>query len=580
METGYLKGIYMDCREMVVSEDFQSVILDYLLPEELLSPDENICYQIVDGSLGVIYIERARRPQLSATQFLYRYIPQLYGLEGYPAAGGREFDPRSLEISGILSQQRPPLELTGRGTIFALIDTGISYENPVFRYSDGSSRILALWDQTDQSGEPPEGFVYGTEYTRERINEALMAENPHEIVPQRDEIGHGTAIASIAAGSSLGGGVTFTGAAPDAELVVVKLQPAKQYLRDYYMVKEGVPAYSTDDLLFAVKYVQQFAVPLQRPVVLCLGMGTSLGSHNGGSIFADYLQRVIGQLGVAAVISGGNEGNSAGHFRAMLTGEFQPVEIRVGENTRGFVAELWGTSPSAFRISLRSPGGEVIPNVDFRIARNLDYTFVYEKTRVTMNYLHNERNTGDDLIVMRLEAPTPGVWTIFVQGIRSTPQVPFDIWLTGKEFQDGEVFFLTPEPEITLTMPSYVEDAVTVTSYNGANGSFYFNSGQGFSRTGRIKPDLAAPGVSVSTINGPYSGGAVAAAVTAGAALQLMQWCVVEKNVPFVSGREIRSYLSRGAREEAAYTYPDRRWGYGRLDLQGTFDVIAGRFPG
>lgn len=570
----------MDCREKIVSEDYLSVILDFPLREGLIDPESDFCYQNIEGSLGVVYEARSQRTELSVAQLMYRYIPQLYGLESFPDVGSREFDPQALAASGILSQQRPPLELTGRGAIFAIIDTGISYENPVFRYSDGSSRILAIWDQTDQGGQPPEGFAYGTEYTRAQIDEALQSEDPHAVVPQRDEIGHGTALASVAAGSSLDGGITFTGAAPDAQLVVVKLKPAKRYLRDYYMIREDVPAYSTDDILFAIKYVQQFSVPFEQPVVLCMGMGTSLGSHNGGSFLTDYLQQVTSQLGMAAAVSGGNEGNSAGHFRASLTLGVRQVEIRVGENTRGFMAELWGESPSVFQISVRSPGGEVIPETSFRINREVDYTFVYEKTRIVMNYVFNERNTGDELIVMRFEAPTPGVWSIFVRGTRIPANSSFDIWLTQSQFQDGEVYFLTPTPEITLTMPSYAEDAVTVTSYDSATGSFYFNSGQGFARTGKIKPDLAAPGVSVSTANGPYSGGAVAAAVTAGAMLQLMQWCVTEGNAPFVSGREIKGYLRRGAAEERSYEYPNRQWGYGRLDLQGTFDVIAGRLPG
>lgn len=566
---------------MIVSGDYFELVLDFPLEGAFAQEsDMDYCYQRIEGSLGVIFVPRSSYPDLSASRFLYRYIPELFGLEGFPSAGSAQFDPQPLEISGILSQQRPPLELTGRGVIFAVIDTGISYENPVFRYSDGSSRILAIWDQTDQSGQPPEGFAYGTEYTQEQINEALLASDPHSVVPQRDEIGHGTAIASVAAGSRLDGGVTFTGAAPDAQLVVVKVKPAKQFLRNYYMIKEDVPAYSTSDLLFAVKYVQQFAVPFERPVVLCIGMGSSLGSHNGGSFFTDYLQHVTSQLGMVSVVSGGNEGNSAGHFRANLTEEAKLVEIRVGENTRGFMAELWGESPALFQLSIRSPGGEVIPEVNFRIGREVDYTFVYEKTRVIMNYVPNERNTGDELIVLRFEAPSPGVWTIQVRGVRSLAASVFDIWLTQKQFQDGEVHFLTPTPEITLTMPSYTTDAVTATTYNSSNGSFYYNSGQGFSRTGRVKPDLAAPGVSVSTVNGPYSGGAMAAAITAGAALQLMQWCVVEGNALFVSGREIKGYLSRGAREESAYDYPNRQWGYGRLDLKGTFDVIAGRLPG
>lgn len=568
----------MDCRDMIVSEDYMSILLDYIPEEEERSGDW-YCYRQIDGALGVYYMDIARALPLSPANYLYRYIPQLYGLGGFPAMGGREFDPAPLEISGILAQQRPPLELTGRSVVMAFLDTGISYENPVFRFSNGSSRILAIWDQTDQGGKAPEGIGYGSEYTREQINEALLSENPRSIVPQRDENGHGTAVASVAAGSRLEEGAAFAGAAPDADIVVVKLRPAKRYLRDFYQIAAGVPAYSTDDIMFAVKYVQRFAVPLYQPLVVCLGIGTSLGSHTGGSLLSEYLQSVASRVSHAVVIGGGNEGNTAGHFRSVLEEEETKAEIRVGENVRGFTAELWGTLPAVFRISVRSPGGELIPETDFRLGASVDYTFVYEKTRVQIDYMPNEINTGNELILLRFTLPSPGVWTIGVRGIRSLSGSIFDLWLLPKQFLDGEVSFLAPDPDVTLTMPAYTEDAVTVTSYNSGNGSFFFRSGRGFSRTGKIKPDLAAPGVGVSTVNGPYSGGSMAAALTAGAAAQLFQWCVYENNYRRISGRGIRGFLSRGAREERLEEYPSRLWGYGRLDMRRTFDEIAGNYP-
>lgn len=569
----------MDCREKIVSEDYMSIILDFRLPEQILPIfGEGFCYQQIEGTLGVYYVDKSLQPAPSASQYLYRYIPQLFGLEAFPDAGDRGFNPQPLEASGILAQQRPPLSLTGRGVILAVIDTGIDYRERAFRYSDGSTRIRAIWDQTDQSGDPPEGFAYGTLYGREDIDRALNAEDPFEVVPQQDEIGHGTALASVAAGSSLDGGITFTGAAPDVELVVVKLRQAKQYLRDYYIVREDVPAYSTDDLMFAVKFAETFAISFLQPVVILLGLGTPLGCHNGTSILSEYLQSVSQRLGRAVVVGGGNEGNSAGHFRAILTETMKQAEIRVGEGSKGFVAELWGMQPAEFRVSVRSPGGEMISEVDFRLGRSVDYTFVYERTRLQMDYVANERNTGDELVVMRFENPTPGIWSVMVRGVRTAPEAVFDLWLNARQFLSGEVYFLAPSPEVTLTMPSYEPDAVTVSTYNSANNSFYYNSGQGFSRTGRmIKPDLAAPGVSVSTVRGPYSGSAMAAALTAGAVAQLLQWAVVERKAPFVSGREIRTYLTRGAQEESGEDYPSRRWGYGRLDMRKTFDEIAGR---
>ena len=161
----------MNCREKILSEDYMSILLDYV-PEEANQEDEAFCYQQVDGTLGIYYLDRSAVLPLSPVNYLYRYLPQLFCLGAFPAAGSRTFRPEPLEGSGILAQQRPPLELTGRRVVMAFIDTGISYENPVFRYSDGSSRILALWDPKDQSGQLQDGIIYVADNVRTPLNRA------------------------------------------------------------------------------------------------------------------------------------------------------------------------------------------------------------------------------------------------------------------------------------------------------------------------------------------------------------------------------------------------------------------------
>lgn len=130
--------------------------------------------------------------------------------------------------------------------------------------SDGSERTVAggffIWN----------GIRPGTD--RPGVGAGRSAQPGAE----KDEIGHGTAVASVAAGSRLEEGSLFTGAAPDCEIVAVKLRPAKQYLRDYYRIADKEPAYSTDDILLAVKYVQQFVIPLYRPIVIAWGWGRPL----------------------------------------------------------------------------------------------------------------------------------------------------------------------------------------------------------------------------------------------------------------------------------------------------------------
>ena len=107
------------------------------------------------------------RPPLSVGSYSYSEIPKCYGL----------LDQTALEVSGILKMQNQPvLALKGRGVLIGFIDTGIDYTNPAFRYSDGSSRIVRIWDQTIQDGTPPVGILYGADYTREPVSYTHLAE--------------------------------------------------------------------------------------------------------------------------------------------------------------------------------------------------------------------------------------------------------------------------------------------------------------------------------------------------------------------------------------------------------------------
>ena len=234
----------MTCQEMILSNDYADIIVDFKITEQRpYETPTDICYHNVEGDLGIVYVKRSELPPITLSSLSYSFLPKCYGLMQMDEVTGgvQEFDTTSLIEAGILQSQGQPLELTGRRVTIGFIDTGIRYENEVFRTAGGQSRITAIWDQTIQSGEPPAGFEYGTEYTREQIDEALASDNPLQIVPSTDTIGHGTAIASVAAGSRLSGNRRFIGAAPDCNIVVVKLKPIKQYLREYYLIPEDVP---------------------------------------------------------------------------------------------------------------------------------------------------------------------------------------------------------------------------------------------------------------------------------------------------------------------------------------------------
>lgn len=571
----------MTCEEKIRSEAFGELLLDYSIENAPAAPMQEACRVEVDADISILYFPLEEGVSVDLSRYPYYSLPKCYGLMQPEAEGwaGREapFDPLSLADAGILQVQREPLSLTGRGVIMGFVDTGIRYTMDVFKDSAGGSRIVSIWDQTLE-GVPPEGFLYGAAYSREQINEALSSASPRELVPSWDEDGHGTAIASVAAGSILEGGSRYIGAAPDTELVVVKLRRAKQYLKDYYILPDEAAAYAETDILMAVKYLESFAVARQRPVVICLGIGSSYGSHTGASVLDRYLDSIAEKRSRAIVVCGGNEGAAAHHVQGLSLEEPQNIELRVGAGERGFLLEIWGEGPGRYQLTVRSPGGEEITGISTGNRRSEEYRFIFEQTVITIESIPLEEASGRSLLLLRFVMPTPGLWTLTIEAAAGISGSRYHFWLPIAQFMESETYFLRPDPYVTLTEPSMTQGVITVNAYQDANNSFYENSGRGFTADRRIKPDFAAPGVNLPTALGQRSGSSLAAAMASGAVAQLMQWAVVEGNYPLMSGRELKYYLALGAVREQNTEYPSREWGLGQINVQRTFQELAGLF--
>lgn len=570
------------CRDRILSNDYADGVIDFPI-ERLIREGDDVCYISVDERFSVAYLNRSIAPDLEQSAFQYQYVPKVYGLmqvKGDEAGTGQIFDPSALVNSGIRQVQGPPLNLRGTGVIVAFIDTGIEYTNAAFLDTNGESRILAIWDQTEQSGNPPEGFYFGSEYTREDINAALRSDSPREVVPVTDVLRHGTIMAGIAAGSSVDGGSTYQGAAPEADIVVVKLKEAKQYLRDYYFLPQGVPAYEETDIMLGIAYANRFAAEFRRPVVICLGLGTNMGDHAGNSILGRYMDKVALQRSRALLVCGGNEGIAAHHFTGRLAAQEEAnsrsVEIRVGEGERGFVLEFWGNATDTYNISLRSPGGETIPGIRLGVEQKNTYRFVFEDTVISIQSTLVESGSGAQFILFRFTAPTLGIWTIEVRAEGEIYNGRFHMWLPITQFLNSETFFTEPNPDTTLTEPSNGEEVMSITGYNHVNNSLLLESGRGYTREEKIKPELAAPGVNIPTLFGNRTGSSLAVAFAAGGVAQFMQWAVVEGNSPLADTREVRNYFIKGAGRKNALDYPNREWGYGTLNVYGVFLELSG----
>lgn len=491
--------------------------------------------------------------------------------------------------------------LNGRGVLLAVLDSGITWDLEVFRKADGSTRIRYLWDQTipgkqaasreqetlrnptlpqnqitpEETGDTgygrtPDGFPIGTEYTEEEINRALNSSvlERYGLIPSRDLTGHGTAVAGIAAGRSADG--LYTGAAPEAELIIVKLGLPRE---------EGFPR--TTEIMRGVTYALRKARQLNMPLVINLSFGNSYGSHDGSSLLERFLDNAS-EIGRTVICVGsGNEGAARGHFAGNITRDGR-VELAVGNYERNLNIQLWKNYCDVFRIRLQAPGGE-----EAELSTNIQggkYTLELEQTRILV-YLGEPlpyavaQEIYLDMIPAEGSYINAGIWTIRLEPV-VTVTGQYYLYLPAGSGIGESTGFYRATPQVTLTIPSTAAKVITVGAYDQVYDSYADFSGRGYAdstRTigvaaaGLTKPDLVAPGVNIQApdVYGsftPVTGTSFAAPIVSGAAALLMEWGIVRGNDPFLYGEKVKAYFRKGARPLRGETeYPNDRVGYGKL---------------
>ena len=564
-------------REMILSEEYFDVITPITGTSAAFEEVyQNFGAQVLFPGYGILHV----RQQYAVPRLLniigYSNIPKLYGL----------MDTTALESSGILKvQMQPTLGYQGKDVLMGFLDTGIDFTHPAFLTSDGKSRIFRIWDQTVQTGNSPEGFFYGSEYTKEMLDDALSQEHPFNAVPTKDENGHGTFLAGTAAGSVIPED-NFSGAAPECEIIMVKLKPAKENLRDFFLIRESAIAYQETDIMFALRYLIQIARTYGKPLVICMGIGTNQGDHSGYMPLPDIINSSSRTNGLYFTGAAGNEAGKGHHFYGKLedASGYSNVEVLVSEKERGFTMELWASPPDLFSIGMVSPLGEVVSPIAPRTGAATRISFLLEQTVIEVSYEPVEISSGGQLIFLRVKDPTPGIWSFQVYARQLSGGV-FHIWLPITGFAEDSTMFLNSNPDTTLVCPSNSDGIITISTYNASNGSLFINSSRGYTRTGAVKPDLAAPGVEVygplsssassgRNAYGRKTGSSIAAALAAGGAALLVNWGLSRNPPRYFTNREIKSLMIRGASRSSNFLYPNREWGYGTLNIYQIFQSL------
>ena len=439
--------------------------------------------------------------------------------------------------------------LFGEGVIVGIADSGIDFTHEAFRNQDGTTRILNLWDQTNDRV-----------YNAEEINEALKSENPYESVNSVDYSGHGTHVAGIAAGNFAENKNDNLGIATKSSLVIVKMALAGE---------RSFPR--TTQLMEAVDYMIKVAESYKMPLAMNLSFGNSYGSHDGTSLLSTYLDSMADGRRVSICVGAGNEGDSAGHAGGYV---FEPtdVEVQVSRFQKAFSIQLWKNFSDEFRVQIIAPSGFII---DVTEIYNRAHKYETDETNVYVFYGTPKPYTQYQEIYFELIPVSnyvkSGIWTI-----RLTPENivtgRYDMWLPEGGIINENTSFLRPDPDITLTVPSTSSKVISVGVYNSSNDVMASFSGRGFTReTNQVKPDIVAPGVNISSASNTggvsvRTGTSMATPFVCGSAALMMEWGIVRGNDPFLYGQKLKSYLIKGSRKLPGFTrWPNEQAGWGAL---------------
>lgn len=467
----------------------------------------------------------------------------------------------------------------GRGTIVGIIDFGCDFAHENFRNADGSTRILAIWDQRGPSG-PSSPFGFGKLHTRDAINAALRQPNPYTALgygPRPDSGtvrgSHGTHVMDIAAGNGRGSGVP--GVAPNADIIFVEAAASDIPFSGPTAIDKSFG--DSVQLLEAVKFI--FEQAGDRPCVINASLGTNGGPHDGSTLVEFGIDKLLTEAPNRAMcIAASNSFADGIHAAGTVTagGSTDVVWNVPSLDATSNELEIWYPGVDRFGVEVIAPNGDSVIRVDPGQTRALQSQG--RTVLLVSNRLDDSRNQ-DNTIGVFLEAGLPlGRWTIRLHGL-TVQDGGFHAWIERDD--PGQSSF--PEPRDnshTVGSISCGRQTIVVGSYDAHKTTLplSFFSSAGPTRDERRKPEISAPGHAVMAAHSRTrtgtirkSGTSMASPAVAGVvALVLAEARARGKSL---DSEQIRNLIVTTARQNPpSGTQWDPRFGFGRVSAT---DAVA-----